>query len=314
MQGVCYMFASNSYTGMIKKIYTLFVLLLLSLGAFSQTNYEKFKKFFKSNDTAKIQLLLTEWEKVNPDDPELYTCAFNYYFSASKKEIISLERENPGKKDALQFTDSTGDVAGYMFANTSFHPEKLKLAFKYIDTGISKFPDRLDIRFGKCYVLGIIEDYENFKKEIIKTIDYSAINKNKWRWTENRQLDDAENFMLNAIQDYLRQLYETENDSLLPDMIQIGEESIKYYPDKIEILSTTAVALLLREEFDRALIYLLRAEKLNPTDFIVLNNIAQAYKLKGDRTNAIKYYELTEKYGDDEAKQKAKKNIMELKK
>jgi hypothetical protein len=45
----------------------------------------------------------------------------------------------------------------------------------------------------------------------------------------------------------------------------------------------------------------------------VLNNIAQGYKLKGDKANAIKYYELTEKYGDERAKEDAKRNIKELK-
>ena len=42
----------------------------------------------------------------------------------------------------------------------------------------------------------------------------------------------------------------------------------------------------------------MKAKKINPKDYIVLSNIAQAYKLKGDKNNAIKYYELTVKYGD----------------
>ncbi len=88
--------------------------------------------------------------------------------------------------------------------------------------------------------------------------------------------------------------------------------TIKYYPDNIEILSTTAVALTLTKDYDRALVYLKQAEKINPKDFIVLNNIAQAYKLKGDKANAIKYYDLTEKYGDAEAKEQARKSKKEL--
>ena len=34
--------------------------------------------------------------------------------------------------------------------------------------------------------------------------------------------------------------------------------------------------------------------------------------LKGDKVNAIKYYELVEKYGDDEAKEQAGKSFKEL--
>ena len=71
---------------------------------------------------------------------------------------------------------------------------------------------------------------------------------------------------------------------------------------------------MLQKQYDKALEPLLKAEKLNPKDYIVLNNIAQAYKLKGDTKNAIKYYELTIKYGDEQAKKYAQGQIDELKK
>lgn len=95
-------------------------------------------------------------------------------------------------------------------------------------------------------------------------------------------------------------------------MIQIGEATLKIYKSNVEILSTTSVALLLTKNYDKAIEYLKQAENINPKDFIVLNNIAQGYKLKGDKANAIKYYELTEKYGDERAKLQARRNINEL--
>lgn len=296
----------------MQKIVTFLILTTFSNLVFGQTNYEKFKKLFKDNDTTKIKALLTEWEKSNPNDPELYTSAFNYYFFNSKQEILSLDREQR-KKESFQLTDSTGKVAGFLSSTLGYNPDKLTKAFNYINTGIEKFPNRLDIRFGKCYVLEQIADYENFTKEIIKTVEYSNTIKNNWLWTENKKLGDAENFVLGSIQTYLKQLYDTEDDNLLENMKQIGDITLKYYPNNIEILSTTAVANMLTKNYDKAIAYLKQAEKLNPKDFIVLNNIAQGYKLKGDKENAIKYYELTEKYGDEQAKQQARKNIKELK-
>jgi len=118
---------------------------------------------------------------------------------------------------------------------------------------------------------------------------------------------------LETVQEYLKQLYDTQNDSLLENMMRIGEVTIKRYPNNIEILSTTAVANTLTKNYDKALEYLKQAEKINPKDFIVLNNLAQVYKQTGDKVNAIKYFQLVEKYGDDEAKQQARKNINELK-
>ena len=290
----------------------LLFLITLSTLVLGQSNYEKFKKLSKSNDTTKIKSLLTEWEKANPNDPELYTSAINFYFSNSKQEIVSVDRQQKSKQ-SFQFTDSTGKVAGYINSNVGYNPDKLSKAIKYANTGIEKFPDRLDIRFGKCYLLGQIGDYDNFTKEIIKTVEYSQINKNNWLWTENKKQEDGEGFMLGTIQTYLKELYDTEDDNLLPNMIQIGEVTLKYYPSNVEILSTTSVALMLSKNYDKAIGYLKQAEKLNPKDYIVLNNIAQGYKLKGDKENAIKYYELTEKYGDEQAKQQARENIKALK-
>ena len=120
--------------------------------------------------------------------------------------------------------------------------------------------------------------------------------------------------MLGSIQEYLKQLYDTEDDHLLENMQQIGEITLTYYPNNIDILSSTAVANLLTKNYDKAIVYLKQAEQLNPKDFIILNNIAQGYKLKGDKENAIKYYQLTEQQGDAPAKKLGRKNIDELKK
>ncbi len=163
-------------------------------------------------------------------------------------------------------------------------------------------------------MFGQLEDYEKFTTEIIRTIDYSNENKNKWTWTDSKPLDDPKEFMLSSIQNYQLQLYNTENDDLLDNMKRIAETVLKYYSDHVESLSNLSIVYMLQKQYDKALEPLLKAKKLNPKDYIVLSNIAQAYKLKGDNKNAIKYYELTLKHGDDQAKKYAQGQINELKK
>jgi tetratricopeptide (TPR) repeat protein len=297
----------------MQKTIAIIILALISNSIFGQANYEKFKQLFKANDTAKIRTLLTEWERANPNDPELYTSAINYHYSISKQEEVSLDKHQRSE-ESYQLTDSTGKVAGYLNSNIGYDNNKLNEAIKYANIGIDKFPNRLDIRFGKCYLLQQIGDLENFTKEIIKTVEYSQTNKNNWLWTENKKQEKGQVFLLETIQSYLKELYDTEDDKLLPNMIKIGETTLKYYPNTVEILSTTSVALMLTKQYDKAIQYLKQAEQLNPKDYIVLNNIAQAYKLKGDKINAIKYYDLAAKYGDEQVQRQAKENIEKLKK
>lgn len=296
----------------MKRRITVLVLTLTTLSSFGQSNYEQFKKLFQQKDTIKAKQLLINWEKADPNDAELYTSFFNYYFSQSRLEIISIDKEQKGQ-ESLQLTDSTGKVSGFVNSNIGYNSDYLKRAFDYISKGIEKHPNRLDIRFGKCQALSLIKDYKGFTEEIITTIEYSKVINCNWLWTENKKLDDAENAMLEGIQTYLTHLYDTENDNLLDNMKQIGDITIKYYPNCVEVLSTTAVAYMLTKDYDKAIEYLKQAERVSPEDFIVLANIAQGYKRKGDKENAIKYYELVLKHGDEQAKQEAKNYIKELK-
>src|SRR5687767_15760328 len=115
----------------MQKIITFLIAATFSTFTVGQTNYEKFKQLYKTNDTAKIKVLLNEWERSNPNDPELYTSAFNYYFTNSRREIVSINREQKSKQ-SFQLTDSTGKVVGFIGATMDYNPDKLKKAFQYI--------------------------------------------------------------------------------------------------------------------------------------------------------------------------------------
>ena len=292
----------------MKKLFLFFFFSVVPY-SFGQTNYQKFKELYQKNDTVAVQKLLEDWGK-NPD-AEFYVSAVNYYFNKSKKEVLTLDKSVP-KKEALEVKDDNGNVVAYLSSKDLFDTNLFQKTFKYFDEGISKFPDRLDIRFGKVYILGQIEDYENFSKEIVKTIQYSTKNKNNWLWSENEKLEGGEKEFLLSIQDYNNQIYDKNDDSLLKYMKQINEEVLKYYPNHVESLSNLSIVSLISKNYDEALSYLLKAEKLAPEDYIVLNNIAFAYKLKNDKVNAIKYYNLVKKFGTEEAKTQAENELKKL--
>ena len=281
----------------------------------AQNYQDDFQKYFQTNDTINQLKTLTKWEKSNPKDAELFTSYFNYYFNKSRDEILVLEAGDPPEGEKyLTLSDSAGNYAGFMGSQINYDNSCLKKGLDKISEGISLYPNRLDMRFGKIYVLGQIKDWNSFTKEIIKTIDYSTINDNQWTWTNNEKQKDGKDFLLSSLQDYQVQIYNTGNDDLLLHMREIANEVLKYYPNHIESLSNLSVTYLLTGEYDKGIESLLKAEIINPEDYIVLSNIAQGYKLKGDKEKAIEYYEKTIEYGDKKAKAYAKKQIDELKK
>ncbi len=287
---------------------------------FNQIIGQSFKQQFKvltsKKDTAGQQQLLEKWEKADGNDPELFVAYFNYYVTKSRNEIIMLG-QNPKGKEGIKIVDQDStkkDPVGYIYGETKYNPDLLSKGFDWINKGIEKHPNRLDMRFGKIYMYGQIEDYENFTKQIIQTIDYSAVNKNKWIWADNKAVENPKEFMLKSLQSYQLQLYNTDNDKLLENMKSIAETVLKYYPDHIESLSNIAIVYLLQKQYDKALESLLKAHKINPKDHVILGNIAHAYKLKGDNKKAIKYYKLLAKNGDEQAKKFAQEQIDELSK
>ncbi|MGK4568908.1 tetratricopeptide repeat protein [Flavobacterium sp. 3HN19-14] len=296
---------------MMNKLYIALLFFIIVISVNAQTFQEQFKDLVTKKDTVAQLRLLQKWEKTNPDDPELFTSWFNYYATKSMKPLISLDKKQKGKQSFIA-KDANDSVAFYLNESTRFDADALKSGFAYINKGIAKFPERLDMRFGKTFILGKIEDYDNFTKEVIKAIEFGQKINNQWTWTDNKPVEDPLNFMLASIQDYSVQLYNTNDDAQLPNMQKIAETVLKYYPDNIESLSNLSIVQMLNKEYDKAIATLTKAEKINPKDYIVLNNLAQAYRSKGDKANARKYYELTAKYGDNDVKEFVKQQLEKL--
>jgi tetratricopeptide (TPR) repeat protein len=297
----------------MKKIVSILAFLILTNLCFGQDYKTQFDQLCQEGDTIKQIELLLKWESEDPKNAELFTSYFNYYFLKSRQEFVSMATNQP-QGESLQLKDSTGQVKGFLGSEIVYNPKILQKGLDKIDQGIKMYPNRLDMRFGKIYALGQAEEWEKFTNEIVKTIQYSKINNNEWTWTFNEKRENGKEFFLGSIQDYQLNLYETENDDLLKNMRTIAEEILIIYPDHIESLSNISITYLLTDEYDKGIEALLKAEKIDPNDGVVLSNIAHGYKLKGDIENSIKYYEKMLTLDDQRAVEFAKQQIEALRK
>lgn len=290
----------------MKHLFTLLLLCSLSTTTILAQNYkQEFEKLCEQGDTLKQKKLLEKWEKGRPNDAELYIAYFNFYVSRSKTEIVTkVPHPDADKKPKAK------KQAGYT-SEIGYRPEPLGRGFKYINAGIAKYPDRLDMRFGKVYMLGETYKYAALTQELVNVLNYSTTIENKWRWTDNKFLEKPEEFMLSAIQEYVATIYNS-GKSQADNMKEIAETVLKYYPKHVESLSDLGIVYTMKGDLNMALRYFLKATAIEPKDYIVLNNIANIYNKKKDTTNAVKYYEQALKYGDTEAKELANKELKRL--
>jgi tetratricopeptide (TPR) repeat protein len=262
-------------------------------------------------DTVQVRTLLRLWQRTSPEDPQLYVAAFNFYFIRSQHQVVVLEQAPLGDS-SYTVKDSGGNPRGYLNPHIDYDPQRLRAAFEWIDNGIRRFPDRLDMWMGKAHALRQTENYDSFLIVMQRVLNRSVDNKNQWLWNNDKRLESGRDFLLGRMQAYLRGFYESERVDLMPVMSKLGEAVIRVYPEEVEVLSMTAVSLLLQKQYAKAIAYLRRAERIRPRDVVVLNNLAEAYRESGDKDASKRYLKLVESYGTADEKAAAKKNRKSL--
>lgn len=278
----------------------------------AQDYQSSFIQAFENQDSSEMRRVLKEWESADPTNAELFTSYFNYYVIQSMDEIVVLETEAPSG-EALVLTDSSGSTAGYMSSEIVYHADTINLAFDKIDQGISLYPDRLDMRFGKIYILGQMENWQVFTEEIIRTIDYSSQNDNQWTWTNNEKGEDGKDFFLSSLQDYQMDLFNTEDPTQFENIRVIARTILKYYPDHLISWSNIGVTYLFSEDYEKAIYPLEKAVELDSNDVIVLGNLAFLYRKQGEIEKSIEYYEKVSKIGNKEDAEFAIEQIKQMK-
>jgi tetratricopeptide (TPR) repeat protein len=276
----------------------------------AQSNAETFRQCNLPSDSIKAREVLYKWEKSNPDDPNLYISYFNYFYKIAQNYQVSIGTGSSDK--GIAFQDSSGREIGYISENNKYNSLLIDSGIFWINKGIAKYPNRLDMRFGKIYVFGRTEQYSLFTKELIHTINFADSIQYKWLLNENEPIPDPEEYFLGTIQEYVHQLFDA-GDQYLPNMREVSEAVLKNHPNDVRFLSDVAVSYSLKNEFEKSLSYLQKAQKIAPKDYVILNNIANTYEQMKEWAQAIKYYELVIKNGDNPAKIAAKKKIQELK-
>lgn len=300
---------------MAKYLLITICFILPAAGASSQTLKKRYESISAKNDPVAEEQFLKEWEETNCDDPELYTAFFNYYTRQSLRENIVFEKEKPLHTNYLILNNADftkKEPSTYIYNNISYDKKLIGKVINYVEKGIGKFPSRLDMRFGLIHLYKLLGRFDDYTTEILDVINHSAHNGNEWLWTEGTMLPDGKKTMLEGMQGYILELYEARDSKLINNMMQIAEITIEYYPNDVQSHLNQSIVFLLCKEYDRALSSLSDAEKLNPKDILVLGNMAQAYKLKGDKANAIRYYKMMAEQGDADARNYAMKQIKKI--
>ena len=280
----------------MKKWCIFFFLITLS-SLFAESNHEKVTKALQNKKYNHAKVILTEWEKEDPQNPDLLTGWFNYYQLRKQKSIT---RMGPSKL--------TGQ-GSYIYGATIYDEEDLKTAIGYLDKALELYPYRLDIQFGKTRCLLDAEHYTEGTDQLISVLKlYEKDPSHDWYWTLDESFKangwDVKDTFLGCCQDYI-------------NMMDFGADRAKtkeFLDCLLKVLGENPVFLNYYSIFykyagdnENRLKCLLRAYNLDKDDFIVMANICYTYHdMKKDK-EADDWYKKILSYHTEESDNYAEK-------
>jgi tetratricopeptide (TPR) repeat protein len=273
----------------MKKI--VLTILISSLFGLPNVSGQSFKDVFvkalAEKNLAEAKEILLAWDYEDRNDPELYPSYFNYYTLKSQE------------KDSLSYDKKYADSALY-----------------YISEGINMFPTRLDMRVAKIYMLSKLNEFDVLTDETLQLIEYSKKIGNNWKGENFKLVDIPQTVIEGAVQDFQEILFAEKDTTLFDNIRKISESMAKHYPGYEQSWINISTLHAINKEYDKSLEALKKAEKINPKNPFLLYNMAYVYKIKGDKTNAEKYFRLTISHVDNnkeiKLKQAAEEQLKQL--
>lgn len=266
------------YQYSMKRLFLILILVASTIMASAQSYSDTFYSAFNIDDIAAQRQVLADWEQAAPDDADYLIAKYNFYANQS----------------VLTISDGLGAGVSETF---SFCNEPMAdSALMVINAAIERYPTRLDMRFGKIYFLGSISHWDDMADEIVGMLDYSDQIGHSWVYPN---MDGGMKELLSeSILDYQLMMYNTLGDwdnmqyadsAMLMRMRRVAKRTIQVFPQDIPAINMLAITYTSFKDYDNAIKYLLRAEQLDPTDEVVLQNLADNYAMKGDKRKSKQY-------------------------
>lgn len=253
-----------------------------------------------------IETLLDNWEKDYPDDIEMLSGKFIYYFSKSQSNSVEkMDRTKYlGQDPILTLKDSLGTPVNY-FQVTNYDDELFGKAVSCIDKAIQLNPDRLDFRQARISALTAYEgESPDMATSSLKAlIDYNASQRPKWEYP-GASVD--QNFFDGVIQEFCYTFFRYASPACQQAFKDISEKMVSYYPKDVLFLDNLGSYYLVVARDDKtAMKYYNKVLKLNPGDVTAIKNTVILARNSKNVKLEKKYLPLLIKYSDSESEKVA---------
>lgn len=249
-----------------------------------------------------VETVIQKWEAAYPDDIDMLTAKFSYYFTKSQDRSVQVMDADKylGEKPALSLTDSLGKKVNY-FQVTNYDDDLFANATSAIDKAIGLERNRLDLRFMKTAALLAYEkDSPDMTLSDLKAlVDYNGHTHPQWSYPD---FIADEDFFKAAVQEYCYSFFRIGTPQSFEAFRQLSEKMLEYWPnDTLFLTNLGSYYLVCKKDNKSALKYYNKVLKLSPNDYTAAKNCVLMARAEKDVKLEKKYLPILIRATEDEA-------------
>lgn len=249
-----------------------------------------------------IETLLDRWAAAYPDDVQMLTGKFSYWFSKSQTlQLVPKDQQKfLGENPAVVLKDSTGANVNY-FQETMYDDEMFGEAQKALEKAIQLYPDRLDLRFLKvASLIGYEKESPDMALSSLKSLMiYNATQHPKWEYPGVENVDNE--FFSAALQEYCYLFFRYGTPATYEAFKELSQQMLTYEPKNVLFLDNIgSYWLVARKDNKTAMKYYSKVLKIKADDLTAIKNIIILARNSNNVKLEKKYLPQLIKYTQDE--------------
>lgn len=249
-----------------------------------------------------IETLLDRWAAAYPDDVQMLTGKFSYWFSKSQtlQLVPKSQQKFLGENPTVVLKDSTGANVNY-FQEIMYDDELFGEAQKALEKAIQLYPDRLDLRFLKvASLIGYEKESPDMALSSLKSLMiYNATQHPKWEYPGVEKVDNE--FFSAALQEYCYLFFRYGTPATYEAFKELSQQMLTYEPKNVLFLDNIgSYWLVARKDNKTAMKYYSKVLKIKADDLTAIKNIIILARNSNNVKLEKKYLPQLIKYTQDE--------------
>ena len=296
------------------------LLLVARLPGFGQTPAyrEHYRALVQQHKSPEATAVVLEWEKTQPQDPDVYVAKFNVLLRAAERPLRA------GGPATTGYVRGTGNGITVGDELTDYEPAQVQEAIRVLRKGLALAPDRLDIHFGMAKACEDIGDAAQQYQILSEALAWRQSAQGRpWRWQDGAALPEPEaQFVPAAVEEYIGPYWSSAAaDEPTPGTgvpLKIGPDNathqtsyqrglalaellVKYYPQSSLGYFNRALYYGLAHDEPQALTEFAQADQRQPNDPETLANLTRLSLQLKHKAAAQGYLARLRKYPDFKA-------------